>query len=233
MKPICLADDGQNSLIKTLHNTLAELRQAYLSTATAPRRGLGAGKGKFLTDFEKDQTDAWAKRELRVLSSSIRVLAESEDARQQAQTTIIRTRFARKGLGALGNWAAGGKVTDSSAEQKSEELKARELRELREGILWYLREKLQDCSKFQGQMMQIRIKREMEKKKSMLSKQLGPMPAFGGSENTSLPPPSSRPAQFEPAEELSAEQIQMFEQENKDMLRHYQDTLNQVKYVST
>lgn len=158
------------------------------------------------------------------------MLAESEDARQQAETTIIRTKFSRRGLGSLGKWAAGGIVANTSDEQKSEELKARELRDHREGVLWYLREKLQDCSKFQGTMMGIRIKREMEKKKSMLSKQLEPMPAFGGFENASMPP-MAHSSQFQPAEELSPEQIQMFEQENKDMLKHYQETLNQVKYV--
>ena len=32
-------------------------------------------------------------------------------------------------------------------------------------------------------------------------------------------------------EELSDEQMQLFAQENQDMMKHYQDTLDQVRYV--
>jgi hypothetical protein len=192
-----------------------------------------------MTDFEKEQTDAWAKQELRVLSGSIRVLAESEGARQEAENTITRTKFARKGLGALGKWAAGGIDENKSAEQQLEEVKAREIREHREGILWYLREKLQECSRFQGSMMEKRIRREMEKKKSMLAKaQVGPMPELGGFANAAVPPkykmasaPESPILEFRPDEELTPEQVQMFEKENQDMLKHYQDTLDQVRWV--
>jgi syntaxin 18 len=193
-----------------------------------------------MTDFEKEQTDAWAKRELRVLSGSIRVLADSEEARQETETLVTRTKFSRKGFGGLGQWAAGGIMTSQSAEQQLEALKARELREHREGILWYLREKLQDCSRFQGSMMEKRIRREMEKKRSMLARaQVGPMPELGGldsnaSMGSQLNMTSAAELQtreFHAEAELSAEQVQMFEKENQDMLQHYQETLDQVRWA--
>lgn len=37
--------------------------------------------------------------------------------------------------------------------------------------------------------------------------------------------------QYHPEEELTPEQIQMFERENQDMLKHYESTLDQVRYV--
>lgn len=225
----------QNSLISNLHNTLKEMRQAYLSTAAPPRRNNISNKAKYMTDFEKEAADAWAKQELRVLSGSIRGLSESEEARQDTQDGIIRKRFAQRGLGALGKWAAGGVVAKSD-EQILEESKQRELKEHREGILWYLRGKLQECVQFQGTMMEKRLRREMEKKKSMLAKaHVGPMPELGGFPNA-VTPQKYNPAvvaepQFNAEQELSAEQLQMFERQNQDMLKHYQDTLDQVRWV--
>jgi hypothetical protein len=37
--------------------------------------------------------------------------------------------------------------------------------------------------------------------------------------------------QSDPEQELSPEQLQMFEKENQDMLKHYESTLDQVRYV--
>lgn len=72
----------------------------------------------------------------------------------------------------------------------------------------------------------------------------GTMADFGGFED--MPPPVSGPkykgkgnaaaletqtSQVDVEEELSPEQIQMFEKQNQDMLKHYESTLNQVRYV--
>lgn len=226
-----------NSLITNLHKTLKELRTAYLSTATAPRRGASSTKEKYMTDYDKEATDAWAKKELRVLNGTITILADSEVARQQTETLVTRTKFSRKGLGALGKWAAGGVMQNQSAEERAEELKARELREHRESILWYLRLKLQKCSQDQASMMEKRIKREIEKKKSILAaREERGMPELGGFANAPVPPKASAATtavshtqQFQPEEELTPEQVQMFEKDNQDMLKHYQETFEQVR----
>jgi syntaxin 18 len=41
----------------------------------------------------------------------------------------------------------------------------------------------------------------------------------------------SETQQLYPEQELTQEQIQMFEKENQDMLKHYESTLDQVRYV--
>jgi syntaxin 18 len=86
-------------------------------------------------------------------------------------------------------------------------------------------------------MMEKRLRREMEKNKSALAKSRAPMPELGGFDNAPLPPTKSSASvhleaqQLDPEQELSPEQIQMFEKENQDMLKHYESTLNQVRYA--
>ena len=83
--------------------------------------------------------------------------------------------------------------------------------------------------------------REVEKNRSVLAKSRNPtLPDLGGFD----PPPkpakkqkSSTAAQMDawelyPEQELTPQQIQMFEKENQDMLRQYEDTLDQVKYAT-
>src|SRR5450432_1821125 len=92
-------------------------------------------------------------------------------------------------------------------------------------------------------MMETRITREMEKNKSVLYKARGrPMAELGGFDNVRVPPvkhEGSKGAQSDeqrqqqnPDEELSPEQLQMFEQENQDMIKHYEATLDQVRYAT-
>jgi syntaxin 18 len=127
-----------------------------------------------------------------------------------------------------------------SYEQESEESKANFIKMHRESVLWYLRQKLQECGSFQASMMEIRITREMEKSKSILHRARGrSMPELGGLEDTTSPPTKlnvSKAAQIEDQhgysieDELSPEQLQMFEKENQDMMKHYESTLDQVRY---
>jgi hypothetical protein len=86
-------------------------------------------------------------------------------------------------------------------------------------------------------MMEKRLRREMEKNKSALAKSRAPMPELGGFDNGPLPPTKSsafvhlEAQQLDLEQELSPEQIQMFEKENQDMLKHYESTLDQVRYA--
>jgi syntaxin 18 len=110
----------------------------------------------------------------------------------------------------------------------------------RESVLWYLRQKLQECGSFQASMMEIRITREVEKSKSVLHRARGSsMPELGGFEDAPSPPTKlnvSKVVQTEDQrgysieDELSPEQLQMFEKENQDMMKHYETTLDQVRY---
>jgi hypothetical protein len=176
---------------------------------------------------------------LRELNASIRNLADAEQLHQNTKTTIIRKKYARLGLGALGSWAAGGAGHANSFEQEEDEAKAGAIIMHRESVLWYLRQKLQECGRFQGSMMEKRLLREMEKNRSVLANsKAGPMinsdfndsaksPAtYGGSSAARIEAPV-----FNPEEELTPEQIQLFEKENQDMLKHYESTLDQVRLV--
>lgn len=193
-----------------------------------------------MTDRQKDEVDAETKQVLRELNASIRNLADAEQLRQNTQTSLIRTKYGRKGLGMLGNWAAGGAAQAKTFEQELEEAKASSIKVVRENILWYLRQKLQECGGLQASMMETRIMREMEKNRSILHKAKGrPMPELGGFEPAArVPLQSNRAAAslddedvHDPDEQLSSEQLQIFEKENQDMLQHYQATLDQVRYV--
>jgi syntaxin 18 len=151
----------------------------------------------------------------------------------------MRKKYARTGLGALSTWAAGGASQGKSYDQEQDEAKAGAIKMHRESVLWYLRQKLQECGSFQASMMERRIMREMEKNKSVLYKARGkPLPELGGFEDAPMPPQkhSSKTMHLEgqktqnPEDELSPEQLQMFEKENQDMMKHYEATLDQVRY---
>jgi syntaxin 18 len=192
-----------------------------------------------LTDRQKEEIDAEAKQLIRQLEASIRNLADAELLSQQTETTLIRKKYARLGLGALGSWAAGGAGQTKSHEQELDEAKASAIKTHREGVFWYLSQKIQQCSLFQAVMMEKRLRREMEKNKSALAKSRAPMPELGGFDNAAVPPTKSNAStaaymeaqQVDPEQELSPEQIQMFEKENQDMLKYYESTLDQVRYV--
>jgi len=232
----------QNAHITSLNSYLKGIKQAYLSTAPPPRRAGTSSKdkqSKYLTDRQKEEVDAEAKQLIRQLEASIRNLADAEQLSQNTGATLIRKKYARLGLGALGSWAAGGVGQTKSSEQELDEAEANAIKMHRESVLWYLSQKIQQCSLFQAVMMEKRLRREMEKNKSALAKSRGPMPDLGGFENAPVPSMKysastaahSETQQLYPEQELTQEQIQMFEKENQDMLKHYESTLDQVRYV--
>ena len=143
-------------------------------------------------------------------------------------------------LGGLANWAAGGIGHTKSPEQTQAELAANTIKEHRENVLYLLRLRLQEAGQLQASMMETRIMRELEKNKSVLYKARGRMgqepgepavPAFEyqGGQGVKMEQQSEPGHNVE--DELTPQQLQMFEKENQDMVRHYEETLNQVKYV--
>ncbi|KAF4425682.1 Syntaxin ufe1 [Colletotrichum fructicola] len=241
-----------NSHITTLHKELKDVRQAYLSTAQ-PRRHVRTNTGSSslkepqqpLTDRQREDIDARAKSMLRELNASIRALDETEQLRRETEAAVIRKTHVR-GLGALGAWAAGAEVVDArkSAEHLAAEGKARDVGLHRDGVLWSLRQALQLCGRTQQDMMEARLTREMEKNRSVLAKAGGgAMPELGGGfyeamkrekeakkggfdTATGLPPDEGS---YDFRQDLTEEQIQMFEKGNQDMLQHYNSTLDKVR----
>lgn len=188
-----------------------------------------------MTDRQREEIDAETKQLLRELSASIRNLADAEELRQKTATTLTRKKYSKLGL--LGSWAAGGGAQTKSGDQELEEAKSHTVSGHRESVLWYLRQKLQECGSFQATMMEKRILREVEKRRSLLANSdMGSMPR-ASFEPPPIPAPiykRSVPEQTrtEPEDELSAEQIQMFEKQSQDMLKHYESTLDQVRYAA-
>ncbi|KAI1340272.1 hypothetical protein F5Y15DRAFT_53131 [Xylariaceae sp. FL0016] len=238
-----------NSHISTLHADLRNIRQSYLSTAqprkTQIRSAHNDKQPRPLSDREREEIDANSKKMLRELNASIRSLADIEQARADIEDKVIQKKYTR-GLGALGAWAAGGASASKSAEHTAAEDRAKSIKSHRDSILWLLRHRLQECVKTQQDMMEIRITREMEKSRSVLAKARGQdgattfssTPKFGETPKPEEHKRQSTISQALPPEEiqayaappdLTAEQIQMFEKDNQDMLKHYESTLDQVR----
>lgn len=224
----------QNSRISSLHRELKDVRRAYLS-ATQPRRVHkrdASSQTRVLSDREREDIDANAKSMLRELNSSIGILEDAEMLRRKTETELI-TKKHSSGLGALGSWASGGTVGRKSPEQITAEAQAEQTSGHRDGVLWYLRKQLEACLRTQQDMMETRLSREYELSRSMLS-QSGPSLAdFAEFKPTSHAPSNDQDKSIPTIDEgLSAEQIQMFEEGNQDMMSHFDSALDKVRYVA-
>jgi hypothetical protein len=232
---------------------LKSIRQSYLSTANPPRRKQYARSNgssatdkdsKYLSDTERTEIDASAKQSLRELNYAINTLRDAEQIRQTTQSQVALRKRAKQGLGALGRWAAGGAITAKSVEEEMEEAKANTIRAHRESIIWSLQNQLEECGSFQSSMMEIRLMREVEKSKSVLYKTRASLPAgtdysgMNGGQSAGDAGDYRGKTSFHQDEssgvieqQLDPEQLQLFAQENQDMLKQYEDQLDKVRYV--
>lgn len=123
----------------------------------------------------------------------------------------------------------------------------------RDSVIWFIRKKLGEAADLQGEMMQKRLEREVEKSKSVLYKTKGVGGVKSGMNGLEQQGDSTAPmgnangkadgrgywvgasgaeSMKKPVEQtLSPEQLQIFAQENSDMLKYYEDTLDKVRYV--
>lgn len=179
---------------------------------------------------------------LRDLHAAVNILSDAEKARQKGEEAISEKR--RRGrLGALSKWASGGILADRHHEETPEEARASAIRAHREGVIWYLQQRLEQCGSMQSSMMRIRLDREVEKSKSVLYKTrgAGPVPVWeddmlkdgkAGQQNGGHI--AGLPAQeFEKSkaggEELNDEQMQLLAKENQDILKQYENKMDQVR----
>ncbi|MCJ1284544.1 hypothetical protein MMC26_003877 [Xylographa opegraphella] len=212
-----------------------------------------AGKDRqYFTDAQRDQIDAESKATLRDLNAGIRQLEEAEQLQRNTETTLAEGKRARYGLGALGRWAAGDMgVVQRTPEEALEVARQETIRIHRESVIWYLRKKLGEAAELQSAMMQTRLDREVEKSKSVLYKTRGAanrgstpgdsgdtMDLLGAGGISGNVPRTAKhrsgPSAIDDGERkieqtLSPEQVQQFAQENSDMLKHYEDTLDKVR----
>lgn len=143
--------------------------------------------------------------------------------------------------------------------QEQEEEKMKTTGAWRESVVWYLGRKLEDAGEVQRGMVEKRVERELEKSRSVLHMRRGSLAAAtmsdtteGGGENPVLPTNwrgeeegsmimnggiskpwranALPPAELaEINESLTPEQLQLFAEENNELLAHYNDTLSQVR----
>ncbi|KAI9732560.1 MAG: hypothetical protein M1834_003895 [Cirrosporium novae-zelandiae] len=246
------------SHISSLVSYLRSVRQAYLSTSPPPRRThYSQTEGPlihqerrdrtYLTDKQRDQIDAESKRLIGELNAAIRNLSAAEQLHQSTEDAKFQKKYGRRGLGAFGRWAAGGTSHPKSQAEEIEEARLKANKAHRDSVLWYLQRKLEECLEVQKSMMETRIKRELEKNKSVLYKSRGVISQSAAFGESSLPPTTAAPQgsswsspgnQALQAEEdekkaieqqLDPEQLQLFAKENQDLLKHYEDTLDKVR----
>lgn len=247
---------AQNAHISSLHNYLLSIRRPYLTNASPPRRPLSSQKppsiNTALTNPQRDQIDTETKSLLSTLAGSIQQLVTAERLRQDTEREVLR----RKGGGALRRWA-NGDMADPIQEQEEEKMKTTGA--WRESVVWYLGRKLEDAGEVQRGMVEKRVERELEKSRSVLHMRRGSLAATtmsdtteGGGEspvlttnwtgeeegsmiiNGGISKPwradALPPAELaEINESLTPEQLQLFAEENNELLAHYNDTLSQVR----
>ncbi|PCG97545.1 Hypothetical protein PENO1_062840 [Penicillium occitanis (nom. inval.)] len=248
-----------NSHIQSLLHYLQSIRHSYLSihttkkkpdapAAATPKTTTTNLPTQNLTDADRDSIDSSTALLLRDLSSSISNLQSAEQLRQETERQLLHKKYGHlKGTGVLWRWAAGAESPDEgkSEEQISAEESARNIRTVRENVLWFLRRNLEQVAEVQRGMVEKRIERVREKEKSVLYKAAIPQEQIQRQrqewEQPTVAVGREQQQKYEKAStlsdqetatiesQLSAEQLQLFAEENDMMLRHYEDTLSKVQ----
>ena len=193
-----------------------------------------------LSDRDREAVDKDAKEMMRELNWSIEALDGAEKVRHETEAKTIQKKYG-SGLGALGSWAAGGIISSKTAEQLAAEARAQEITAHRDGVLWFLRQRLQLCGLTQKSMMEARLAREVELNRSLGSQapSLADYADFGPTKTattattttTTVDDLDASRGEGYKQEELSAEQLQMFEEGNQDMMKYFESMNESVQYV--
>ena len=159
-------------------------------------------------------------------------------------------------------WAAGGgdeagksnnNSSGKSAEQILEEQRENTLSTVRESVVWFLGRELAKVAEGQREMVERRVRREVERGRSVLYLVKGGVGGQEGDGGVGLDArggggggsgmgtgrkgvdveveEDEKESRRRIEEQLTPEQLQVFATENRDMLKHYEDTLDQVRYV--
>ena len=184
------------------------------------------------------------------MNRAIQRLSETEQLRQQAEARLAQHRRTPNRFGALKSWAGGRSETDRTPVEEIEDARVSTVKLHREGMMWYLRRQLEACSELQMTMMETRLVRELEKGKSRLYNARGmttmsmateliqDTSLLGRGAETYAGSTDSRARRVSQLDNsptgtnqlpLTTEQLQVLAEENADMLKHYEDTLDQVR----
>ena len=222
-----------------------------------PRRNLQysnhvtSAEPTYLSSQDKDSLDSSSKSVLRDLNASITQLASAESVRRETSAHLLNKKYNRN---FLNRWAGGDIATGKDAARATEEDALETIKLVRDSVLWFLQKRLEDVSEIQRRMMERRLDRDIEKGRSMLhrvrkvnGRDTVKDSSFGvgttteglqeGSLRTSAVDLKGQHRSVEMEEErrkdiekqLDPDQLQLFAKENKDMLKFYEDTLDQVR----
>lgn len=251
---LCIPSNNhsKNSHIDELTSYLRSIRASYLTlqshrptnhrarhqdvTSQLPN----GDRSQPLTDAQRTRIDSETRQLLTTISGAIRKLQETTQISSDLDESLAQAKRSKGGF--LGRWAAGGGVTAKTPEEL-EEAEARDaIRRHRDGVIWFLQRRLEGAGEMQRSMVEVRVKREVERSRSILYKARGPGlvdgigTGTGGSTANYL---SATDLENEQRQEraamessLSPEQIQLFEREQEDMLKHYNSELNKIRYIS-
>lgn len=203
----------------------------------------------YLTDPLREQIDAQTSALLRDLNSNITTLAQANNIRHQTAQQRLEKKYG-KSTNFLLRWAAGGDDADVGDAGKTEQRIAEEgteqtLHMFREGVLWYLNWGLKNAVQTQQEMVEKRLEREREKKASTLydarnrnvklQSTIEDDDAQGLADSTfdmrgrdAYNPALDTNSEFIGGQQLSTEQMQLFQEENNSLMNHYNETLTQV-----
>lgn len=189
-----------NNTVSELQTNLARIRPLYLATS---KRG---GLGNSMTDAQRDEVDFETRRIIQQQMARVRQLEELEKER-------IRRYSNRSALQKF--------LADPVAQGTNESMTLH-----RQGMLWYLNDKLKTVSDIHASQQHVRLSRQVEKSKSSFHH---------------LPDRPRRPAQSFAADEqergneatddidLSPEMRQELENENNALLEELEQSLDKAR----
>ncbi|KAL2443670.1 hypothetical protein ABEF95_009727 [Exophiala dermatitidis] len=210
---------------------------------------------EYLNDSQREAIDRETSSVLREINGKITDLSSAVNLQHDTATKILEKNYGRPN-GMLWRWAAGDQdMPDAgkSAQQIEEEGQVRMLKMFRDGVLWYLGKRLNDAVSVQQEMVEKRLERERQKQLSALydprnkgvraTLDVEPTAAADGEFKEALPNRDLRghdeykpwtesgSTGSHPTQQLSAEQLQLFEEENRSIFEHFNDQLAKVTQV--
>ncbi|KIY00677.1 uncharacterized protein Z520_03342 [Fonsecaea multimorphosa CBS 102226] len=207
-----------------------------------------------LNDTQREAIDSETSSVLRDINNKITNLTSAVNLQHETASKVLERKYGKPD-GFLWRWAAGdGDTPDAGKSQKQldEEGQLKTTKMFRDGVLWYLNKFLKDAITAQQEMVEKRLEREQQKQMSILynprnkgvrvsrDTETG---AANGSLETMIPQPTQdlrghdeyKPwtdaSQGGVEQELTPEQLQLFEEENRGIFEHFNDQLAKVTQV--
>lgn len=206
-----------------------------------------------MTDAQRDDITSHTNILISDVQGSIKNLQTAVDIQHQTVEKRLQQKYGQS-TNFLLRWAAGGEdqnVGDAGKTQEriEEEGKESTTHTFRTSVLWYLGHGFEKVSNMHREIIEKRLEREREKAASMLydernknvkiqrsdedTSDLDGASKYGNIDmrGRDIYNPAMDPYGEADGQELSPEQLQLFEEENSSLMNHYNETLTQVTQV--